>query len=130
MSARPSLRPFVLAAVALLAAACGQGSGPAAPACDMSSAIADLGTPADLATPADADACQTCTDGACPTEKQTCFGDPACSNYVGCLGFCPPTDISCLNQCASAPGVTPAGIAAYQALTQCMDDSCMTVCTG
>ena len=119
-----------IGAAALLGACGGGGATHDMGAADM--ATVDLAMRADMATSGVdmAEDCGTCQDHACKPEQDTCFHDPGCIAYNGCLAMCLVIDTTCLDSCKSATGVTPTGVAEFEALGMCMRDTCGAVCGG
>jgi V8-like Glu-specific endopeptidase len=69
--------------------------------------------------------CQTCVDGACGSQLNTCGASQACVDLYNCIGDC--QDQACADACVQQ---SPDGVTALQALYDCVDQQCATECGG
>jgi hypothetical protein len=95
----------------------GTGTGGGGPACGLTW-TGDGGTEADPA------ACETCMEGSCCTELDTC-GDPTgdCYALLTCLQPCGATDAACQTACLNSHQT---GYTDYQAIQTCFYKNCQT----
>ena len=73
----------------------------------------------------DFDPCAECVYTDCAAEMNACLAMPACSQLYDCLDACPPLDLACQQGCYQSYG---GGVPALQALLECADASCQSLC--
>jgi hypothetical protein len=72
--------------------------------------------------------CNTCIHGACCSQIESCFNDPACGGLANCLSsYC--ASAADLSACASQYcGQYGAGVNAYNTMAQCFANNCASAC--
>lgn len=105
----------------------GASSGTGGQAATGGAAAGQTDTDTSVASGFDSPACRSCAASACSAQSTACENAPGCTDLLGCLEACDPTDVSCPTGCT---GDSTETLLAAQAYYTCILLGCLTECTA